>query len=350
MRRGDSKRPLLLEGIMKSKFSSRKIFYPVMLLLLLSTALFISSCRTDEPAVPPLTGPSGARLFITLQADPDDLVIHAPNNRRETSLITLQLKNQTGVGVPGEGIKLRIENADGSIVNIGTLSDFNVTTDRAGFASVTYFAPNTAEQTRAIRIYISAILTNPSYANEVTALHALDLESSSVDPGDGDCIFDFPGAPTPAFTITGDQTVGFPVCFNAATSVAGSSPIVEYRWNFGDGSTAEGGLSLQTVCHTYEDFGPFSVQLTVKDANRNCAFTSQSVNISRGDPATCAILVSPTPALVERRSISLLTLLIQINNSLCDALCGTLVMDLLQPHRAIRPVTRIELQVRSRSC
>lgn len=298
MRRGDSKRPFLLEGIMKSKFSSRKILYPVMLLLLLSTALFISSCRTDEPAVPPLTGPSGARLFITLQADPDDLVIHAPNNTRESSLITLQLKNQSGVGVPGEGIKLRIENADGSVVNIGTLSDFNVTTDRAGFASVTYFAPNTAEQTRAIRIYISAILTNPSYANEVTALHALDLESSSVDPGDGDCIFDFPGAPTPAFTVGGDQTVGFPVCFTSS-SVPGSSPIVEYRWNFGDGASAQGGVELQNVCHTYEGFGVFNVTLTIKDANRNCAITSQSVDISRGDPATCSILVSPTPALVD---------------------------------------------------
>lgn len=299
MRRGDSKRPLLLEGIMKSKFSSRKILYPVMLLLLLSSALFISSCRTDEPAVPPLTGPSGARLFITLQADPDDLVIHAPNNRRESSLITLQLKNQTGVGVAGEGIKLRIENADHSIVNIGTLSDFNVTTDRAGFASVTYIAPNTAEQSRAIRIYISAILTNPSYANEVTAVHAIDLEASSVDPGDGDCIFDFPGAPTPAFTVSGIPTVGFPVCFSAAASTPGSSPIVEYRWVFGDGSEARGGLELQTVCHTFEDFGVFNVQLLVKDANRNCAITSQSVEIDRGDPATCAILVSPTPAIVN---------------------------------------------------
>jgi PKD domain len=297
MRREDSKRPFLMEGIMKSKFRSRKFLYPVMLLVLLGAALFISSCRTDEPAVPPLTGPSGARLFLTLQADPEDLVIHAPNNVRETSVITLQLKNQQGVGVPGEGIKLRIENADHSIVNIGTLTDYNVTTDRAGFASVTYIAPNTAEQSRFVRIYILAVLTNPSYANEVTAVHALDLEATSVDPGD--CIFDSPGAPSPSFTISSNPTINLPVCFNAAGSIAGSSPITEYSWDFGDGATASNGLALQSVCHTYNGFGLFHVTLLVRDANRNCAFVSQDVDISRGTPATCQIAISPTPTLVD---------------------------------------------------
>ena len=297
MRREDSKRPFLMEGIMKSKFRSRKFLYPVMLLVLLGAAFFISSCRTDEPAVPPLTGPSGARLFLTLQANPDDLVIHAPNNVRETSVITLQLKNQQGVGVAGEGIKLRIENADHSIVNIGTLTDFNVTTDRAGFASVTYIAPNTAEQARFIRIYIFAVMTNAAYANEVNATHALDLQASSVDTGD--CIFDSPGAPVPSFTISASPTVNSPVCFNAAGSNPGSSPITEYRWDFGDGATATGGIQLQSVCHTYEGFGIFHVQLLEKDANRNCAFATQDVDISRGQPATCTIGVSPTPTLVD---------------------------------------------------
>jgi PKD repeat protein len=293
MRREDSKRPILVEGIMRSKFSSRKILYPVMLLALLGAVFFISSCRTDEPAVPPLTGPSGARLYITVQANPEDLVIHSPRNTRETSKITIALQNASGIGVPGEGIKLRIENADHSIVNIGTLSDYNVTTDRAGFAEVTYIAPNTAEQPRNVRIYILAILLNPAYANEVTGQHALDLEATSVDPGD--CIFDFPGAPTPSFTVSGTPTVNFPVCFNSEGSVAGSSPIVEWRWEFGDGTSVGGGRAFENVCHTYEGFGTFNVQLLVKDANRNCAIAQQSVEVGRGTPATCSILVSPSP-------------------------------------------------------
>lgn len=298
MRREDSKRPFLVEGIMRSKLSSRKFLYPVMLLALLSTAFFISSCRTDEPAVPPLTGPSGARLYITVQANPEDLVIHAPKNTRETSIIRISLQNAQGIGVPGEGIKLRITNADGSIVNIGTLSDYNVTTDRAGFAEVTYIAPNTSEQSRAIRIYILAILTNPAYANEVTGRHALDLEASSVDPGD--CLFDYPGAPTPSFTVSGDPTINFPVCFSAEGSEPGSSAIVEWRWSFGDGATTGGGQAFENVCHTYDGFGIFNVQLLVKDANRNCAITQQSVDVSRGDPATCNILVSPSPAVTNQ--------------------------------------------------
>ena len=94
---------------MRAKFSSR-LKNPMVLLILLTVAMVVSSCRSNEVEVPPLTGDSGHHLFLTIQANPDHLVIHEPGRPREQSVISIQLKNQQGQGVPGENLKLRILN------------------------------------------------------------------------------------------------------------------------------------------------------------------------------------------------------------------------------------------------
>src|ERR1051325_5686634 len=92
---------------------SKTLTHPLFLLALVAVGILFYGCRTDEVAVPPLTGPSGARLFITIEANPDHLLIRRPGQGREHSTITIQLKNQQGQGVPNEPIKLRITNSDG---------------------------------------------------------------------------------------------------------------------------------------------------------------------------------------------------------------------------------------------
>ena len=156
----------------------------MILLVLLTGAIVVSSCRSDEVEIPPLTGPSGARLFLQIQANPDHLVMHEPGRPRETSEITIQLKNHLGQGVPGENLKLRILNRTFNEVNIGRLSDFNVRTDGSGFARVIYTAPDTSELFDATRIIIRAVLTNAAYPDEVTDNHEIELQRSSVDPGE----------------------------------------------------------------------------------------------------------------------------------------------------------------------
>lgn len=266
--------------------------YPLLLLAVLGLALFAASCRTNEVDVPPLTGPSGARLFITMEAAPDHLVIHAPGRPRETSQITVQLKNQQGVGVKGENIKLRIANATLAEINIGRLSDYNVTTDSAGFARVIYTAPDSAEQPAAVGIYVLAILTNPAYPYEVTDKHGLDLEMSAVNPG---TCTSSAGGPVAAFTATPNPGhVNSEVCFDGSAS---TGSIVGSAWDFGDGSSG-GGLF---VCHTYSAKGTFPVTLLVQDVNHNCNSITQSVTIDGGTPATCSIVVSPTPTIINEK-------------------------------------------------
>lgn len=265
--------------------------YLHLLLVLLTLVFTFSSCRNDEVEVPPLTGPSGHRLFITMQANPDHLVIHERNRPRESSIITLQLKNQLGQGVAGENIKLRIINVTGGEINIGTLDKFNVVTDSAGFATATYTAPDASEQPIAIGIRILAILTNPAYPFEVTDAHAIDLERSSINPQPNECIFGTPNGPQAEFEFSPDApVVNQTVCFDSQATTDPTGQIIAVGWSFGDGGTASGTV----VCHEYDAPGQFTVTLTVQDENRNCDTTSQTITVERGDPATCTIIVSPT--------------------------------------------------------
>src|SRR5436309_11624939 len=121
---------------------SKRLTHLLFLLALVAVVTLINACRTDDVAVPPLTGPSGARLFLTIEANPDHLVIRRAGQGREHSTITIQLKNQQGQGVPNEPVKIRITNSEGGEVNIGNLSQLEGTTDAGGFIRVTYSAPN----------------------------------------------------------------------------------------------------------------------------------------------------------------------------------------------------------------
>lgn len=298
--RGQEKRfaPILRtrEEIMRAllKFSLGRYLH--LSLLLLALVFTFTSCRNDEVEVPPLTGPSGHRLFITMQANPDHLVIHERNRPKESSTITLQLKNQLGQGVPGENIKLRIVNVTGGEINIGTLDKFNVVTDSAGFATATYTAPDASEQPIAIGIRILAILTNPAYPFEVTDTHAIDLERSSINPQPNECVFNTPNGPQADFTFSPlSPVVNETVCFDSQTTTDPTGSIVAVRWSFGDGGTASG----EVACHEYDSFGQFTVTLTVQDENRNCDTTSQTITVDRGTPATCQIIVSPSSAEID---------------------------------------------------
>ncbi|KTR78482.1 hypothetical protein NS234_03225 [Microbacterium oxydans] len=67
-------------------------------------------------------------------------------------------------------------------------------------------------------------------------------------------------APVAAYTAT---ATGLDATFDASSSVPpGSTTIAEYRWDFGDGSTAAG----KTAAHTYAAPGTYEVKLTVTDS------------------------------------------------------------------------------------
>ena len=248
--------------------------------------LFIASCRTDQVEVPTLTGPGGARLFLTMDASPDKILIKTGNHIAPISRITIQLKDQLGHPVPNEKVAFRIINAEGSEVGIGTLDATTRTTDSGGFARVTYTAPSAEFQPVPTIVYIYAVMMNPSYANEVTARQKLDLELARPF----ECVSG-PGAPTVSFTSNPNPPVlNQLTCFDAQ-GTSGANSIISYSWTFGDGGRATG----PTACHTFKRRGQVSVTLTVVDANQNCSTLTQFFDVGVGGTPTCSFTASPNP-------------------------------------------------------
>ena len=82
--------------------------------------------------------------------------------------------------------------------------------------------------------------------------------------------------PTAAFTVGSSPTAGQPVSFNASSSSDPESPITEYAWKFGDGSTATG----VSPTHTFATSGTYEVELAITDENGLSSSTTQSVVVA----------------------------------------------------------------------
>jgi PKD repeat protein len=82
------------------------------------------------------------------------------------------------------------------------------------------------------------------------------------------------------FTFPSVATVGSPVSFSA-TIWCGTAPY-SYAWNFGDGTTSTG----VSTTHTFATTRPYSVSLTVTDANGKSFTSQQTVYVEGGSPAS----------------------------------------------------------------
>lgn len=106
-------------------------------------------------------------------------------------------------------------------------------------------------------------------------------------------------APVAAFTANPAQA-GSPTIFDAASSLTthAGGTIATYHWNFGDLSSIT--TSSPTIAHTYTTAGPFSVTLTVTDADGTSTektFTGKTVSNDGGAFAllTKQLNLPPTP-------------------------------------------------------
>jgi hypothetical protein len=77
----------------------------------------------------------------------------------------------------------------------------------------------------------------------------------------------------------GETFAGAEVIFDASASVAGSSPIVSYAWNFGDGTSA-GPTPDSSITTIYNDPGIYKVAVVVTDQNGLSSSATTEVAIS----------------------------------------------------------------------
>jgi PKD domain-containing protein len=84
-----------------------------------------------------------------------------------------------------------------------------------------------------------------------------------------------PSGLTPSFSYSPNSPQPGQAVTFTASATGGASPY-NYNWTFGDGASGTGA----TVVHTYSKVGPYSVTLTVTDANNTVSSSAQQVTVS----------------------------------------------------------------------
>jgi PKD repeat protein len=244
--------------------------------------LVLGACTTKETPTPPLTGPSELSTAISITLSPDFVA----QDGASQSLVTITARDQNGS--PLRNQSLRVDLAVGGVlVDFGSLSARNVVTDANGRATVVFTAPAAAGTgVPATEVQVVVTPSGSDFANSTarTATIRVVPNGTTVPPR---------GSVTPLFTVTTGAD-GEVTLFDARQSTSTTGTLVQWLWNFGDGSTGSG----EVVQHTFRSAGTFSVTLTAIDSIGASNSTTQTVTIGQGTLPTAVILTSPTSPVV----------------------------------------------------
>ena len=243
------------------------------------TAVLATSCTLKNAEEPPLTGPSEFGTSVTVGVSPDVLQTDGGSQSRVT--ITAHDAN----GQPLRSLSLRTETrVNGEAADFGFLSARNVVTDANGQATLVYTAPNIAGgEDLGLLVDIVATPLSTNAANLVPRSASIRLVPVGVViPASG---------LVPAFTFTPSSAEDHEnVVFDATTSRStGLSPIADYRWDFGDGTTGRG----PTVSHAFPTAGTYSVTLTLVDTLGRTASLTRAYTVSAGGRPLANATASP---------------------------------------------------------
>jgi PKD repeat protein len=263
-------------------FKSRSVALAVMVLA-------IAGCTMKEQEPPPLTGPSEFATSLTVTVSPDVIF----QDGASQSVVTVNARGANGS--PLANISLRAEIVvDGVATDFGSLSARNIVTDSNGRATLVYTAPASpagpiVDEFRLVNIFVTPL--GNDFGNAAARVTTLRL----VPPGG---IIVPPDGLVPRFTFTPNSPTDFQnVLFDASTSEAPSNnPIAQYRWDFGDGGTAQG----RTTTYAFRTPGTFTVTLTLVDAHGRSRSASQSIIVTAGATPVARFVFSPTVQSVNR--------------------------------------------------
>jgi PKD repeat protein len=230
----------------------------------------------QNQSAPPLAGPSGFGLSLTLAARPDTL----PRDGSSQSTILVTFRDGSS-NEPLSGRRLVLSTS------AGTLSSSEVQTDSAGNAAFTFTAPS---------------IDTPASAASVRVL-PVGEDAANVVPKFVQIALLGPDVPTAAFTFNpSSPSVGADVTFDASTSsLAGSAcgATCSYTWDFGDGSSGTGML----VQHIYTSAGVRNVTLTVGAPGGTSNTATRSFTLGAPTAPVAAFTVTPANPVATQQAI-----------------------------------------------
>ena len=233
---------------------------------IVSVGLLSGACTLENPEPPMITGPSTLALSLSAAASPDIL----PEDGVSQSVIRITARDQNGQ--PAANVPLRVDTVDGgAIVDFGTLSARNVTTNASGEATVVFTAPKSpfvgVDTGNVASIAVRQIGTDYFGTSFGTTTYIRLVPES---------VATIPGAPVPNFYFApASPKVGDRVFFDASASTDDGA-IVRYRWNYGDGEFEEG----VTNTKDYTAAGTYFVTLTVTDNQGNSSSLTRSITVT----------------------------------------------------------------------
>ena len=241
-----------------------------------SAALILSGCMTESQSPPPLAGPSGFGLQITMTASPDIV----PRDGSSQSTIRLNFRDSSTNTALGQRRLVVTTTA-------GTLSVGEVTTDASGNAALTFTAPSLNTPVSTAQIVAVAVGGNVDNARGQGVTIALLG----------------PDVPTASFTMQPNPpSVGQDVAFDASGSTlsgAACGSTCSYSWNFGDGSEGSGVI----VQHVFTSAGVQNVTLTVSAPGGTSSSKTMSFVIGAPAAPRASFVVTPTSPIAGQQAI-----------------------------------------------
>jgi PKD repeat protein len=250
-------------------------------IIVVAAVVGIVGCGLEKQAPPSLTGPSEFSMAVAVTASPDVI------SQDGVSSSAIQIVVRDANSQPMSGVSLRAETAVGeTIVDFGTLSSRTISTGSDGRAQITYTAPPpppaTVTNDTIVTVLVTPVGTN--FGNSLTRSVLIRLARPGV-------ILPPNGTPVPKFFFSPTKPRVFDTVLFDASQSTDDGQIVSYRWNFGDGSAAEG----VRVTHDFNLAGTYNVVLTVTDNQGLTASTPPTpVDVAVADKPVAAFSVSPT--------------------------------------------------------
>jgi PKD repeat protein len=229
---------------------------PRVLALLLMTATV--GCGLEGQGAPDLSGPSGLAHAFSLAASPTQL----PRDGSSQSVVTVTATDVTGGPLAGQRYRLAVTPTEAA----PTVAE--VTTDANGRAVFTVTAPATSSSADSIAVTATALGGFSDTLSQFLTITLTGGAGAPVDP---------PTVESP--TVQPDSPIADqPAVFTTSASAAAGHRIVQYSWNFGDGSTAQ--TTLPQVLKTYTIPGSYTVLVTVTDDVGGTAFAVATVDVT----------------------------------------------------------------------
>ena len=264
-----------------------------------------TGCTVKKQEAPELTGPSELGVSLAITATPDVLTMDGASQ----AAVVVTARNSQSQPITGMGLRAEII-AGGQVVDYGRLSAKTASTGSDGRATFSYTAPTSPTLGNSDSgwdtITIRVIPSGNDFSNAVERTVDIRLVPQGIilpRPYTPVARFQFsPETPAEGIAVQFDAATSLDVieCPASATSIdectSTTSTLVDYSWNFGDGSRGSG-VRAQ---HAYAKAGAYTVTLTVTNSRGITASQSAFVTVGASTDPTATFTLSPTTPAVNQ--------------------------------------------------